>query len=189
MPADVTPCPPGCLNELASLARSTTALVAAEKQRVADKGESDALRSQVRIAEERWKTGVETRLEDLKTELDDVGAVVAKLPTAIDSKLTAQALVSATALKAEAEVRARDLKDAAALVAIAKRRAEDGAAVKNFLTRGTRVALSVSVTAALALVGYLLFHDGETDLGEVIAFIAICAPFIIFVLSTTRRKT
>ena len=174
--------------ELATIRDAVVSLVAAEKQRVVDKAESDALRAQVRIAEDRWKSGVESTLGDLKRGLEEVRGAVSRLPSAVYEKLTAAALLSATALKTEAALRATDLKASAALVATEKRRAENKAAVSTFLSRGVRIAMSVAVLVAISLIAYLFFRDGETDVGEVATLLAICSPFIIFVFTTSRKR-
>lgn len=162
--------------EARSLRDAVYAMVAREEQRAADKSDDDALRARLRASDEaRWAAS-DARLDRVQGELVTMRGDLSSLPTTIETKLTAAKLATELLLK-----------DATVLAAQLSRERDARRAVTGFFGKYTRIALGVVVAIAIALVAYLFFHDGETDVGEVLTFLAVCTPFVIFVLAGGRQ--
>jgi hypothetical protein len=180
--------------ELATIRNAVVSLVAAEKQRVKDKAESDALRAQVRIDDDRWKGDTGSRLDRVQATQTQMAAELARLhmevgalPTALDGKLTAAALagrVEQTAAKLEVE---RQLTAVQLAIEPFVKKGADGVVVRKFLSSGMRLALSILACVLLIGLSVAMFTQ-HTDWAGDIGGILFALGAVVAIIYGNRQK-
>jgi hypothetical protein len=181
-------------NGLASLRDAVVAMVAAEEQRSRDRAESDSLRAQIRVNDERWKSDTAGRLdrvqasqEHMAADLATLHTEVGNLPTVLDGKLTAAALAAKTEETAERLELKRKLDAIELATAPLVRKGADGVVVRKFLSAGMRMALSIVACVLFVGLSIAMFAQRMDLVGDAAGVLAAIAAVVAIVYGNRKQ--